>query len=87
MEVFSTKSFTDEYRTEEHNGARQFSECEHCGIKHSNCDWIGIVYRHRYKQILCDRCTDNHDRSTVWTDEYAAKNGLPPYPPREYRHE
>jgi uncharacterized protein with PIN domain len=83
MQVYDTNSFTEEYRTAEHNGARQFSRCEHCNHEvNAKSQYIGIVYRHRYKKILCDRCTDNYDCSTIWSDEYAAKQGLPPFKPR-----
>ena len=79
MKLFETESFKEKYRTQENNGSGQFSKCEYCGYENPGIFGVSIKYRHRYKAILCDRCTDNHDCVTVWTDDYAAKQGLPPY--------
>lgn len=79
-QLLDTKEFTDKYRVEKCNGIRQFNKCEYCGYETKEGDGIGIVYYHRYKKVLCDRCVDNKDGLTVWSDKRAASIGLPHYP-------
>lgn len=78
-EVIRTESFIDKYRTEKHNGIRNFTKCEHCGFEYTQAS-VGIVYRHRYRMILCDRCTDNFDGATPWSAEHTRALGLPVFP-------
>lgn len=76
--MYKTKSLKNEYRTETLNG-ESFDKCEHCGVDESKIDCYGIKYYHRYRKVLCDRCVDNKDGATVWSDKYAQERGFPPY--------
>jgi recombinational DNA repair protein (RecF pathway) len=78
MEVYNTKTLKEEYRVLELTGT-QFNKCEICGVEQPT-KGINIRYYHKTRKIMCDRCVDNYDGITVWSDEYAKKNGLPPYP-------
>lgn len=83
-QLFKTESFTEKYRNDKHNGVRNFTKCEHCGYEDRGAEsLVSNVYRHRYKKILCDRCTDNFDGVTVWNDENAREKGLSPFPDRK----
>lgn len=79
--MFDTKQFPDKLRTQEYNGLYGFSECEVCGAREPLYA-TKIRYCHRARKIMCDRCIDNFDGITPWSDEHARKFGLPPYPNR-----
>jgi len=79
--MIDTKSFTNEYRNEKYNGLKGFSECEVCGAREP-LQTVNIRYCHRARKIMCDRCIDNYDGITPWTNKQARDRGLPSYPVR-----
>lgn len=78
--MYSTKSLTEKFRKKEFNSVGQFDKCECCGHLNNPKSSVCVKYYDRYKLILCDRCVDNKDGSTPWTNKYAEEMGLPPYP-------
>lgn len=74
-----TEYLTNEFRTAENNGLRNFTKCEHCGFEFCESS-VDIVYRHRHRMALCSRCTDNFDNITPWSVEHEKACGLPPFP-------
>ena len=79
MLYFDTESFTGEYRISENNGVKGFNKCEVCGANEP-LEAVNIRYCHRYKKVMCDRCIDNFDNITPWSDKHAKEFRLPPFP-------
>lgn len=79
MKYYNIESFSEKYRIKKLNGFGQFNKCECCSYENDFRNAICIKYYDRYKKILCDRCVDNKDGITIWSDEFAKEQGLPPY--------
>lgn len=78
--VYNNKILSKEKRTPEYNGFGVFEQCEKCGYIFKHQKGIHIRYYDRTKKIMCDRCIDKSSNIEFWDDEYAERNGLPPYP-------
>lgn len=79
MKLYNTKMMPGQLRSEDINGIGGFTECEHCGYEDEVNSIVCIRYYERYKKILCDRCVDNFDGITPWSDKLALEHGLPPF--------
>ena len=79
-QLYNTETFEERFRNKKFNRFGDFNKCECCGYEYKPKDVVSIKYYDRYKKILCDRCVDNKDGATVWSDKFAKEQGLPPYP-------
>jgi len=84
--IYRTETLTEELR-DKFNGRivnLYFSTCEHCKAYHKKIDrGIAIRYYWRYRKALCDRCVDNFDGITPWSDRLSFERGLPAFPIRQ----
>ena len=61
-------------------------KCEHCGFEtKEEYPFIRIEWHEIYGKFLCFRCVDKLDNSEWWSDEFAERYGLPPFPRQKAR--